>query len=267
MAEKTTYEELEQRVMSLENKLSTLKLTEGALRESEEKHRSILENIEEGYFEVDLAGNMIFLNDSTAKIIGYSRDELMGMNNRQYTDEKNAEKLYQTFNKVYSTGETHKGFDWQVIGKDGRKRYVEVSASLRMDSEGQPMGFRGIVRDVSERKQSEKKLQESEEKLRTIIEHSNELFYIHNTDRVLAYVSPTSNAIFGYTPEEMMIKWRKLPTDNPINQRGMEKTEKAIMTGKKQTPFLLEVKKRTASYYCLKLMKLRLKIQLEKSCQ
>ena len=244
MAEKPTYKELEQRVLNLEKKLSTLKLTEGALRESEEKHRSILENIEEGYFEVDLAGNMIFLNDSTAKIIGYSRDELMGMNNRQYTDEKNAKKLYQTFNKVYSTGETHKGFDWQVIGKDGRKRYVEVSASLRKDSEGQSMGFRGIVRDVSERKQSEKKLQESEEKLRTIIEHSNELFYIHNTDRVLTYVSPTSNAIFGYTPEEMMIKWRKLPTDNPINQRGMEKTEKAIMTGKKQTPFLLEVKKK-----------------------
>ena len=72
MPEKSTYEELEQRVLSLEEKLFTLKLTEGALRESEEKHRSILENIEEGYFEVDLAGNMIFLNDSTAKIIGYS---------------------------------------------------------------------------------------------------------------------------------------------------------------------------------------------------
>ena len=114
MAKKTTYEELEQRVMSLENNLATLKLTEEALRESEEKHRSILENIEEGYFEVDLAGNLIFFNDSTAQVLGYPRDELMGMNNRQYTDEENAKKLYKTFNKVYVTGETHKGFDFPV---------------------------------------------------------------------------------------------------------------------------------------------------------
>jgi len=253
MAEKPTYKELEQRLLNLEKKLSTLKLTEGALRESEEKHRSILENIEEGYFEVDLTGNMIFLNDSTAKIIGYSRDELMGMNNRQYTDEKNAKKLYQTFNKVYATGETHKGFDWEVIGKDGRQRYVEVSASLRKDSEGQPIGFRGVIRDVSERKRTEKKLQESEEELRTIIEHSNELFYIHGTDHVLTYVSPTSKDILGYTPEEIMIQWQKLASDNPTNQRGMEITEKAIKTGKKQKPYLLELIKKNGTLVLLEI--------------
>jgi len=156
MAQKPTYEELEQIVLGLEKKLSDLKLTEEALRESEEKHRSILENIEEGYFEADIVGNSTFFNDSAAKILGYSRDELMGMNNRQYTDEENAKKLYQTFNKVYTTGKTHKGFDWEVIRKDGSKRYIEASVSLRKDSEGQPIGFRSIVRDVSKRKRTEK---------------------------------------------------------------------------------------------------------------
>jgi PAS domain S-box-containing protein len=224
-----------------------------ALRESEEKHRSILENIEDGYFEVDIAGNFTFFNNSTSKILGYSRDELMGMNNRQSTDEENAKKLYQTFNKVYTTGKTQKGFDWEIIRKDGSKRYVEASASLRKDSEGQPIGFRGIVRDVSERKRTEKKLRESEEKLRTIIEHSNELFYIHNTEHVLTYVSPTSKVIFGYTPEEMMIKWPELATDNPINQRGIEITEKAIKTGKKQKPYLLELIKKDGTFVLLEI--------------
>ena len=253
MTEKPTYEELEQRALNLENKLFSLKLTEEALRESEEKHRSILENIVEGYFEIDLAGNMIFFNDSTTKIIGYPRDELMGMNNRQYTDEENAKKLYQTFNKVYTTEKTHKGFDWEVIKKDGKKIDVEVSASLRKDSEGQPIGFRGIVRDVSERKQTEIKLQESEEKLRTIIEHSNELFYIHNTEHVLTYASPTSESILGYAPEEMMIKWPELASDNPINQRGIQITEKAIMTGEKQKPYLLELKKKDGTLVLLEI--------------
>ncbi|MCP4368646.1 MAG: PAS domain S-box protein [Deltaproteobacteria bacterium] len=253
MTEKPTYEELEQRVLNLEDKLFSLKLTEEALRDSEEKHRSILKNIVEGYFEIDLAGNMIFFNDSTAKIIGYPRDELMGMNNRQYTDQENAKRLYQAFNKVYTTGKTHNGFDWEVIRKDGKKIDVEVSASLRKDSEGQPIGFRGIIRDVSERKQTEKKLQESEEKLRTIIEHSNELFYIHNTGHVLTYVSPTSKDILGYAPEEMMIKWPELATDNPINQRGIDITEKAIKTGEKQKPYLLELKKKDGTHVLLEI--------------
>ncbi len=253
MAQKQTYEELEQKLLSLEKKLFDLKLTEVELRESEEKYRSILENIEEGYVETDLAGNTIFINDSSAKILGYSRDELMGMNNRQYTDEENAKKLFQTFNKVYVTGKTHKGFDWEVIRKDGNKRYVEASVSLRKDSEGQPIGFRGIIRDVSERILTEKKLRDSEEKLRTIIEHSNELFYIHNTEHVLTYVSPTSNAILGYTPEEMMIKWPELATDNPINQKGIEITEKAIETGEKQKPYLLELKKKDGTFVLLEI--------------
>ena len=138
---------------------------EEALRESEEKYRTILESIEEGYFEVDIAGNLTFLNDSLCKILGYSKDELMGMNNRQYTDEENAKKLYQTFNKVYTTGKPDKGFDWEIIGKDGSKRYVEASVSLRKDSEGQPIGFRGIARDVSERKQAEEERIELEYQL------------------------------------------------------------------------------------------------------
>jgi len=233
--------------------VSERKWTEEKLRESEEKHRTILENLEDGYFEVDIAGNLTFFNDSTSKIFGYSRDELMGMNNREYTDEENAKKLYGTFNKVYTTGKTQKGFDWEIIRKDGSKRYVEASVSLRKGSEAQPIGFRGIVRDVSDRKQAEKKLQESEEKLRTIIGHSNELFYIHNTEHVLTYVSPTSKDILGYAPEEMMIEWQKLVTDNPINQRGIQITEKAIMTGEKQKPYLLELKRKDGTLVLLEI--------------
>jgi len=56
-----------------------------ALREGEEKYRTILEDIEDGYFEVDIAGNFTFFNDPMCGIIGYSRDEMMGMNNRQYS--------------------------------------------------------------------------------------------------------------------------------------------------------------------------------------
>ena len=68
------------------------------LRQSEEKYRTILENIQEGYFEVDLAGNFTFFNDSICRILDYSKVELSGMNNRQYTDKEESKKVFQAYN-------------------------------------------------------------------------------------------------------------------------------------------------------------------------
>ena len=80
------------------------KRAEETLRQSEEKYRTILENIEDGYYEVDLNGNFTFFNDSMCRILGYPQEEMMGMNNRQFTDKENAKKLFKTFNEVYQQG-------------------------------------------------------------------------------------------------------------------------------------------------------------------
>jgi PAS domain S-box-containing protein len=137
------------------------KQTKESLWQSEEKYRTILENIEDGYYEVDINGNFTFFNDSLCRMLGYSRDEMMGMGNQQYTDEENRKKLFEAFNKVFRTGEPIKGFDWEIITKDGRKRSGEVSISLIKDLKGQPIGFRGIARDVTERKQAEKEIKQT----------------------------------------------------------------------------------------------------------
>jgi len=142
--------------------ISEQKLAEEALREGEEKYRTILESIEDGYFEVDIAGNFTFFNDSLCEMLGYSKDELMGMNNRQYTDKENAKELYQTFNRVYTTGKPDKGFDWKIIRKDGTERSVEASVSLRTVAKGKPIGFRGVVRDISEKQRFEAQLQHAQ---------------------------------------------------------------------------------------------------------
>ncbi|MBN1365277.1 MAG: PAS domain S-box protein [Syntrophaceae bacterium] len=134
------------------------KIMEKELRQSEEKYRTILENIQEGYFEVDLAGNFTFFNDPVCQIIGYPREELMGMNDRVYTNEETAKKVYQAFNKVYKTGKPTKEFDWQIIRRDGAKRYIEASVSLKKDLAGRPIGFKGIIRDITERKEMDKQL-------------------------------------------------------------------------------------------------------------
>ena len=147
------------------------KQMEKALHQSEEKYRTILENIQEGYFEVDLAGNLTFFNDSMCRLYGYSKEELAGMNYQQFTNKETSKKLFQMFNNIYNTGEPTKGFDWQIIRKDGTKRYIEASASLQKYLPDKPIGFRGLIRDITESKRTERILRENEERLRGITQN------------------------------------------------------------------------------------------------
>ena len=77
---------------------------EEALRRSEEKYRTILESIGDGYYETDLAGNFTFFNDALQQMWGYQKEELLGMNHRQYTDEETAKLLYEGHHRTYITG-------------------------------------------------------------------------------------------------------------------------------------------------------------------
>jgi PAS domain S-box-containing protein len=134
------------------------------LHQSEERYRAILENMQEGYFEVDLTGNFTLCNDSLCRIHKRSKDEIMRMNNRQYMDKETQKKVFKAFNSVYKTGEPLPEIDWQIIRKDGVTRYIEASVSLLKDSSGKPIGFRGITRDVTERKKAEESISKSERK-------------------------------------------------------------------------------------------------------
>jgi PAS domain S-box-containing protein len=131
-------------------------LTRRALEESENKYRTILESIEDGYYEVDVKGNFVFFNESMCRILGYSNQELKGMNNRQFMSEETSKRVFQTFNQVYRTGEPTKALGWELIRKDGERRYVETSVSQMQNSKGEPAGFRGIARDITESKRLEK---------------------------------------------------------------------------------------------------------------
>ena len=171
-------------------------------KKMEEKYRNILENIQEGYFEVDLAGNFTFLNDAMCWIHGYPKKELIGMNNRQYSDKEIAKKVYQAFNKVYKTGKPHKEIDWQIIRKDGTKRDIEASTSLRKDSSGKPIGFRGIIRDITERKMAEEELLFEGQRFRALADHSSDIILFLDPKGIVTYINPAVERILGYKVEE-----------------------------------------------------------------
>jgi PAS domain S-box-containing protein/putative nucleotidyltransferase with HDIG domain len=181
------------------------KKAEETLRESEEKYRVILESIEEGYYEVDLMGNISFCNDCLCKILGYPREELLGSNNRRYTDQASGKRVFETFNRVFLTGEPSKALDWQLIRKDGATRTVEVSVSLVRNTKGEPAGFRGTLRDVTEKKRADEALRESEEKYRQLVDNAPAGIYeVDFIQRRFITVNDVMCEYTGYTKEELL---------------------------------------------------------------
>ncbi len=144
-------QDLLKEISTLKKRIIELEQLEAALRENEERYRSIIENIEDGYFEVDFSGSLIFFNEPLREIFGYPREELLGMNNRQYTSPETARRIFETFNEMYRTNIPVKILDYEIIRKDGSIRHLEVSSSLIRDNKGAATGCRGIARDVTER--------------------------------------------------------------------------------------------------------------------
>ncbi|MFZ1983174.1 MAG: response regulator [Desulfatitalea sp.] len=134
------------------------KLAERALRASEEKYRNILASIDDGYFEIDLKGRLTFFNDAMARMLGYEEDALRAMSYRDYMAPKVAQKVYRTYNRVFRTGKSNRSLQYEIIRKDGGRRYMECSVSLIIDGLGKPAGFRGVARDITERKRAEQEL-------------------------------------------------------------------------------------------------------------
>jgi two-component system NtrC family sensor kinase len=146
------------------------KQAEEALRQSEEKYRTILEKMEDSYFEVDLGGHLTFVNNSVCRDLGYSREELIGMSYKGFTIEEDIESVFRVFNEVYRTGLPNKGFPWKTIRKDGVQGFAETSISLLRNEKGEILGLRGVGRDVTDRRQAEEKLRQSEENYRLLFD-------------------------------------------------------------------------------------------------
>jgi PAS domain S-box-containing protein len=180
------------------------KQAEETIRESEEKYRTILESMQESYFEIDLKGNYTFFNDSLCEDHGYSRQELMGMNYKAYTTPETAKRAYQFFNEIYRTGRPKRILDHEIIRKDGSRRMIDMSVSLMRSPSGEPSGFWGMGRDVTDRIEAEQALKKSEERYRTILDTMEEGYFEDDLKGTLTFVNDAACRLMGYDRDELI---------------------------------------------------------------
>jgi len=149
----------------LDQQLRERRAAEAALRTSEERYRTILDDIVDGYYEIDLDGNLTFCNDSMLRMLGYRRDEIHGLRARDSMDREHAKRMASEFARVHATDRPARALSWELIRSDGRRIPVEASISVIRNQGGDAVGYRGIVRDITERVQTERERDELESRL------------------------------------------------------------------------------------------------------
>jgi PAS domain S-box-containing protein len=207
------------------------RLADEALLESELKYRTILEGIEEGYFEIDFNRNLTFFNDPLCKMLGYARDEMTDKNMREFTSPATIEKMDQIYEQVQKTGEPIRVTDYDAVGKDGASIALELTAALMRNPDGDPVGFRGVLRDVSERKDAEAE----KRKLETQVQQAQKMESIgtlaggiaHDFNNILMGIQGNASLMLLKTKSDS-VNFEKLKNIETYVENGTELTKQLL---------------------------------------
>jgi PAS domain S-box-containing protein len=200
MANKPTYEELEQRIKELEDQIDEGKLVEEALGESDEKYRQIFNTETDAIMLFDAeTRHFIDVNDAALNLYGYTKEEFLKLSHQDITAEP--EKSDVTIEQTLK-GKLDRIPVRYHKKKSGTLFPVEISSNTFTLKNRKVLC--GAIRDITERKRTEEALQESKERYRMIFENIQDVYYEVTLDGIILEVSPSIKEVSKYTREELI---------------------------------------------------------------
>ncbi|MDY6953665.1 MAG: PAS domain S-box protein, partial [Thermodesulfobacteriota bacterium] len=190
----------------LQREIAERKQAKAALRESEQKYRELVDLLPQTVFEIDKEGNVKFTNRCGFRSFGYCQEDLdKGLKASQMVIPEDRDRMTQNMREVLTSQEPGRN-EYTALKKDGGTVPI-ITFSSPIVRDGQPVGLRGIVIDITELKQAEKKLRESEERLRLAMDAGDHGFWDWDLDTDEVYFSPRYYTMLGYEPGELpMVK-------------------------------------------------------------
>lgn len=212
------------------------------LKQKEAQFRSLVEQGGDVVVIFDTDGYPKYITPSVENIFGYTIPEAKEINVNEVTHPEDFKFIEQAIKKAEkSPGKTVSVQPIRMKLKDNSWRWFETSIT-DLRHEPSVEGIVDNIRDVHEQVMTKQLLEQSKQKYQNVVEHSTIMFYQHDTEGVLNYVSPQSKKFLGHPPEKAMRNWTEYITDHPANKEGEKITQKAIETGEAQEPYELQLK-------------------------
>jgi two-component system cell cycle sensor histidine kinase/response regulator CckA len=168
-----------------------------ALRESEERYRKFVETSPDAIAISDLTGNITFVSPVALALFGgESENDVLGTAVLDWIVPKEHEKAIENIRAVLR-GESPPDSQYTLLTVDGKRFFGEINSNVLQDADGNPTAVISIIRDVTERKQAEKALRESEEKLRVLFDGTYDLITLTDADATALWANPAWKNIFG----------------------------------------------------------------------
>jgi PAS domain S-box-containing protein len=219
--------------------ISDRKAVENALRESEENYRKLIETSPDAILSIDLKGNIQTVNKQALSVYGCDHeDELIGKNIIEFVTPEDRDRAIENMKKGVK-GESIINITYKLIHKDGSEYYGELTSSLIVDSQNNPKGFIGVLRDITERLKITEALQKSEEKYRSLVDGSLQGITILQINPFsVVFANPAIINIYGYTPEELksFSQEELFKLIHPEDQYKYQKRFLARFEGKLESP-------------------------------
>ena len=179
------------------------KLTENALRESELRYRTLIEQMREGVVHVDNDGIVRYVNDRYCEMLGYAREELLGTAAAMPVATSEDLEILRSKDQLRQRGIADH-YELRFRRKDGTIIWVDISGAPIFDAAGRVIGTIGVHNDVTDRRRAEAALRESEARYRLMAENSTDLISRTTFSGVMLYASDAARVLLGYDPAELV---------------------------------------------------------------
>ncbi|HVG10069.1 MAG TPA: EAL domain-containing protein [Thermoanaerobaculia bacterium] len=194
----------ERRLCTFVDDIAERRRSEEALRESEERYRSLFDGVPIGLYRTTPAGRLLDANDALVRVLGYPDGEtLLGANVGDiYLDPEDRQRWQRTVEE--EDGSRIRAFESQVRRHDGRVIWVRFSLRTIRDEDGRVVRYEGAFEDITDRRRAQDALQASEERFRALVQNASDMISILDPDGSVLYASPSHQRLLGHPPEDFV---------------------------------------------------------------
>jgi PAS domain S-box-containing protein len=202
-------------------------------------YRDLVEQQQDLIVRISLEGRLLFTNVAYSELLGKTKDELAGSVFMPVTSERYSDVIATQMTKLFRPPYTCIVEQWLQTGKG--LRCISWSIKSVLDENQAPVALVATGRDMTPLKNDQKAIRKRDEELMLLVESGPQLYYAHTPDHRTTYVSPRIRSLLKCTNGGKKTSWTDYLTDNPVNAAGLERTLRAVATGKREPPYRLEM--------------------------